>query len=225
MSDETFWKATRPDGTDFYTGTIDYAAACESGQPVTIPEVDNPSCCTGTVLHASTVPTETLIGGSWPCRLFEVTGTPVAEEEHKRGFFSLTVVREADAHLALGPQGEHVAALTKRAKRLDHHESASLQAAWGPAVDAARDAAVDAARDAAGVAARVAAVAAARDAVGYAAGAAARDAAVVAVWDAAWDAAGALVVRDLIGQRFTQAAYRTLVGPWEQAIGKVHPND
>ena len=210
MSDETFWKATRPDGTDFYTGTIDYAAACESGQPVTIPEVDNPSCCTGTVLHASTVPTETLIGGSWPCRLFEVTGTPVAEERHKRGFFSLTVVREVDAHLALGPQGEHVAALIERAGSLSRQESSALAAAWDAALDAARGAAGDAAWDAAG------------DAAWNAARGAARGAAL----DAAWEATGALAARDLIGQHgFTQAAYRTLVGPWEQAIGKVHPND
>lgn len=130
---ETFWKATRPDGTDFYSGTIDYAAALTSGQPVTVPEVGDPSCCTGTVLHASTVPTETLTGGSWPCRLFEVVGTPVAEEWHKRGFFSLTVVREVDAHLALGPQGEHVAALIDRAERLDHQEASDLRSAVGAA--------------------------------------------------------------------------------------------
>ena len=27
-----FWKATRQDGLDFYTGTVDYAAALESGE-------------------------------------------------------------------------------------------------------------------------------------------------------------------------------------------------
>ena len=203
---ETFWKATRPDGTDFFSGTIDYAAALETGEPVTVPEVDDPRCCTGTVLHASTVPTETLIGGSWPCRLFEVTGTPVAEEWHKRGFFSLTVVREVDGHLALGPQGEYVAAVIDQAGRLDRQEAESLHAAWDAARAAARDAAWDSARDAAR--------------------SAARDAARAAAGAAAWDAARALIVRDLIGQHdFTQAAYRTLVGPWRTIVGSIHPDD
>ncbi|MCT1689890.1 hypothetical protein M3B11_02765 [Brevibacterium sp. p3-SID960] len=190
MSDQTFWKATRPDGTDFYSGTIDYAAALTSGQPVTIHEADDPRCCTGTVLHASTAPTETLIGGSWPCRLFEVTGTPVAKEGRKRGFFSLTVIREVDAHLAFGPQGERVAALIDHAGRLDRREAESL---WS-ARDAAR--------------------AAARGAARYAAG------------DAAWAAAGALVMRDLIGQRnFTQEHYDLLTRPWRTVIGPIHPDD
>jgi hypothetical protein len=32
-----YYKATRPDGTDFRTGTVDYAAALASGEPVTHP--------------------------------------------------------------------------------------------------------------------------------------------------------------------------------------------
>ena len=35
----TYWKATRPDGTDFHTGTVDYATALASGEPVTAPVV------------------------------------------------------------------------------------------------------------------------------------------------------------------------------------------
>jgi hypothetical protein len=30
----TYYKATRPDGTDFRTGTIDYAAALASGEVI-----------------------------------------------------------------------------------------------------------------------------------------------------------------------------------------------
>lgn len=207
---ETFWKATRPDGTDFYSGTVDYAAALTSGQPVAVPEVDDPRCCTGAVLHASTVPAETLIGGSWPCRLFEVTGTPVAEEGHKRGFFALNVVREVVAHLALGPQGEHVAALIERAGHLGHQDIKALRAARGAAWDTAMDTAVDAAR--------VAAV----DAAGGAAGDAAGDAARFV----AWGAARGLVVRDLIGQhKFTQKHYDVLTRPWRTIIGPIHPDD
>lgn len=220
----TYFKAVRPDGTDFRTGTIDYAAALGS-EPVTLPEVPDPECCTSTVLHASTVPTETLVGGYWPCRLFEVTGTPVAEDGHKRGFFSLTVVREVAAHQALGPQGEQVAALIDRAGKLTVGETEKLAAAR----DAARDApwydTLHAACVAAQAAARDAARAAAWDAARVAAWAAARvaawDATRVAAWDAARGAALALVVRDLI----TKEQYSLLTGPWAQVIGPAHPDD
>lgn len=200
----TYFKAVRPDGTDFYTGTIDYAAAL-GGEPVTLPVVPDPECCTSNVLHASTVPAETLVGGSWPCRLFEVTGTPVAEEGHKRGFFSLAVVREIDAHQALGPHGEQVAAMIDRAGKLTVGEAEKLAAAQYAARPAAQYAAWYAARDAA------------QHAAWYAARAAARDAA----WCAARDAALALVVRDLISKEH----YDLLTGPWAQVIGPAHPDD
>lgn len=208
----TYFKAVRPDGTDFRTGTIDYAAAL-GGEPVTLPVVPDPECCTSNVLHASTVPAETLVGGAWPCRLFEVTGTPVAEEGNKRGFFSLTVVREADAHQALGPQGEQAAALIDRAGKLTVGEAKKLDAAWYAALDAARygawGAALDASLDAAVDSARVAAWVAARDA------------ALDVAWDGARDAALALVVRDLISKEH----YDLLTGPWAQVIGPAHPDD
>lgn len=208
----TYFKAVRPDGTDFYTGTIDYAAAL-GGEPVTLPVVPDPECCTSNVLHASTVPAETLVGGSWPCRLFEVTGTPVADEGHKRGFFSLTVAREVDAHQALGPHGEQVAALIDRAGKLTAGEGEKLDAAW----DAARDATRYAAWDGARVAVLNAALASSR----IAARVAARVAALVAAQDGARDAALALVVRDLISKEH----YDLLTGPWAQVIGPAHPDD
>ena len=62
-----------------------------------------------------------------------------------------------------------------------------------------------------------------------AARAAARDAAWDAAWaaarDAARDAARALVVRDQVGDTFTQAHYDTLTRPWATVIGPVHPDD
>lgn len=146
---KTYYKATRPDGTDFYSGTVDYAAAV--GGRVTCPtgKIRNKyACCTPDVLHASDVPTETLIagsGGSWPCRLFEVTGRPVAEAGHKYGFRSLRVLREVEAWQALGPQGREVAALVERARRLTPGEAERLAAAWDAAWDAAGTAAWDAA--------------------------------------------------------------------------------
>ena len=216
----TYFKAVRPDGTDFRTGTIDYAAAL-GGEPVTLPVVPDPECCTSNVLHASTVPAETLLGGSWPCRLFEVTGTPVAEEGQKRGFFSLVVVREVDAHQALGPQGEQVAALIGRVGKLTVGEAEKLVATREAALDSAREAALASAREAAWDAARVAAM--------VAAWAAARGAAMAAAWEpareasrgAAWVAALALVVRDLISKE----QYNLLTGPWAQVIGPAHPDD
>ena len=56
-----------------------------------------------------------------------------------------------------------------------------------------------------------------------------RDAVRNAVWDAArgavGDAAWALLVRDLIGDTFTQAHYDTLTKPWRTTIGPIHPDD
>jgi hypothetical protein len=213
----TYYKATRPDGTDFRTGTVLY----EVGGTVSITGPARyrwPECCTNTVLHASTVPGQTLVGGPWPCRLFEVTGEPVAEDEDKRGFRDLTVVAELEAWRALGPQGRHVAAFIDQAEAVT---TTDWDTARGISWDAAFYAAWDAARDAA------AARAATRDAAQVAAWDAARGAAAAPV--AAWHAARvavALVVRDLIGTSgFTQDHYDTLTRPWRTTIGPVHPDD
>jgi len=50
---------------------------------------------------------------------------------------------------------------------------------------------------------------------------AARDAASAAARDGTW----ALSVRDLIGDKFTQAHYHRPTGPWRTVIGPVHPDD
>ena len=203
-----YYKATRPDGTDFYSGTILY----EVGKTVRPKKHSSPSICGPGVLHAADVPAMTLVGGSWPCRLFEVAGKPFvgfdAEHPHKAGFKQLRVVREVDAHLALGPNGVEVARLIESCRSITPEQAKNLRAAW----DAARAAAWDAARAAARDAARDAAWAAARAAAGAAAGAAARDAVRAAVRDAA----RALVVRDLI----TPEQFDTLTGPWVSVMGR-----
>ena len=51
------------------------------------------------------------------------------------------------------------------------------------------------------------------------------DAARAAARDAAREAARALVVRDQVGDTFTQAHYDTLTRPWATVIGPVHPDD
>ena len=205
----TYYKAIRPDGTDFYTGTVQWAPV-QGGIPAEGIVVTHPTSTTWefghkTHLCASTSPTD-CTGFTWPCRLLEVE--PVSEvHEHegcKVSALSWRVLRELPAMQALGPQGAAVAALIDELRRLDAEALARL----ADARDAARDAARYAARDAVWDAARDAAWDAAR----YAAWCAARDAARDAVWDAArdavWDAAGALVAWDLIdpAQRTTFTA-------------------
>ena len=220
----TLWKATRPDGTDFYTGEVDYGAALASGEP--LPELSGGEFPGGGWYHASTVPTE-CVGMTWPCRLFHVESVGDIHTDsahpHKVGCRTLRVLAEVDAHVALGPQGPQVAALIDRAGALTADEARHL--------DAARYAAWYAAR----AAARAAAWAAAWDAARAAAWAAAGDAAWDAAWDtaraAAWDtaraAARALVVRDLTGHHpgWNQGEYDLLTGPWRSAIGPIHPDD
>lgn len=206
----TWWKATQPDGTDFYTGTVDYAGALASGEPTPALSGSGPFPGPGWY-HLATVPTE-CVGMLWPCRLFEVdpVGDQVVDSEHphKIGCAAVRVVREVDGHVALGPQGAEVAALIARLKALTGDEVGQLGAAWL----AARDSLWYAAWDAAWLAAWLAA----RDAAWHAARVAARVAARSAARDAAWGAAGALVSRDLIGESpgWDQGAYDLLTRPW-----------
>ena len=147
---ETYWKAVREDGTDFYTGTVQWAP--ESGDiPAEGLVVTHPTSTVwgerhATHLCASTSPTD-CTGFKWPCRLLEME--PVAEvHEHagsKVSALSWRVVRELPAMQALGPQGAAVAALIDGLRRLDAEALARLADAW----DAARDAVRGAVRDAA----------------------------------------------------------------------------
>jgi hypothetical protein len=233
MATLTFYKATRPDGTSFYDGTTKW----QVGRIVRHPAPDlSLGLCSAGVLHISDAPGETLVGGSWPCRLFKVEprGDMIGPEEHRYGCTEVKVVHKLPAWQALGPNGEAVATLIERcrtltydeARQLDAARSAAWSAAWyaagaaawyaaeaaawdaagGAAWAAAWDAARSAARSAAGDAAR----SAARSAAWYAAGDAARAAARVAAGYAAGDAARALMVKDLI----TPEQFDLLHGPW-----------
>ena len=204
MSEKTrvrYYKATRPDGTDFRTGEIDYGAALKSGETIEHPEKfvrNEPS----TYFSVSTSPAD-CTGMRWPCRLFRIEPVGRAwrndEMPNKRCCSRLRVVEELPAHEALGPQGEEVAALIERCGTLTVDELerlavawvAARAAAWSAAWSAARSAARDAARGAARSAARSAARAAAWDAAWSAARSAARAAAWDAAWSAAWSAARA----------------------------------
>ena len=115
-----FYKSTRPDGRDFYTGTVDYAAALTSGEPIIAPPCDNHDFPGPKWLHLATVPTQ-CVGMSWPCRLFEVEPADDLGEDRPRGAYkvgatSVRVLREIEAHRVFGPQGERVVALIERCR-------------------------------------------------------------------------------------------------------------
>ena len=191
MTEETYYKAVRPDGTDFYSGRVLWDRVGE------IVEHPDPGSTGGEdakgYLSVSTSPTD-CTGMRWPCRLFEVEpvrGNPVWEPTpslpSKRASHAWRVVRELPAHEALGPRGAEVVAFLDLLPTLTTTQ-------WDAARDAAWSADRIAAWEAAGDAAWIAAWDAAWDA--------ARDAAWTATWeaarDAAWVAARALLVRDLI---------------------------
>jgi hypothetical protein len=191
-----FYKAVRPDGTDFRTGTVDYL----TGDVVTCPGGRQGEYHASYYLSMSTEPAD-CTGMRWPCRLLLVepvgpTWQPDLEGmPNKVACLSLRVMEELPAHMALGPQGEKVAALIDRAGRLTDAEVRGLDAARNAARGAAWDAAWDAARDAAWCAAW--------------------DAAWDAAWCAARDAARALVAADL----FSEEDFQRLAGPWISIIG------
>jgi hypothetical protein len=202
----TFYKATRPDGTSFHDGVTKWQVGRIVRHPA--PNLASGLCSAG-VLHFSDAPGETLVGGSWPCRLFEVEprGEMIGPDEHKYGTTALKVVVELPAWQALGPNGEEVAALIERCKTLTGEEIRRLYAALYAAQYAARYSAWDAARNAA------------RNAAWDAARNAAWDAAWDVAWNVAWyaarNAAWALLVKDLI----TPEQFEMLYGPWRWAVG------
>ena len=196
---ETYYKAVRPDGTDFYSQSILWDRV---GEIVRHP---NPGNLRGSdaegYLSVSVSPAD-CTGMEWPCRLFvvePVEGAPVWKPTpslpSKRASHAWRVVRELPAHEALGPNGAEVVAFLKL-----------LPTLTGPQLDAAGVAARDAAWNAAW--------GAARDAAWNAAGNAAWNAAWNAAGVAAWGTVGALMVRDLI----TTEQFDALTAPM-RAVG------
>ena len=120
---------------------------------------------------------------------------------------------ELPAHELFGPQGEHVAALIERARRLTLDEVRTLIPVWDAEVDDfTLGTAFAIARDAAKATARAAwdaALAEARYAVPDAALRATRD------------AVGTLAVRDSI----PTGVYETLTRAWRTVVGPIHPDD
>lgn len=227
---ETYWKAVRPDGTDFWTGTVRWLPKTPLKRPHTVRHPSS-TCAVredhSTSLAVSTDPTN-LPGALWPMRLCRVEQVEdiIITDAYERQSVAWRVVEEVDPSIRFGPQGPHVAALIARAREITGDEVEKFNAARESARDAVRESARDAASKAAGVDGRESAWIAASESAWVAASKAARVTASDAVWGAVWDAARALVVRDLIGQHgFTQAHYDTFTLPWRTVIGPIHPDD
>ena len=151
-----YYKATRPDGRDFHSGTIDYAAALASGDVIRHPVKRKVRNDAGTYLSVSIAAAD-CTGFRWPCRLFRVEVEPVGRVTtadglpNKRCVSALRVVEELPAWQALGPNGEAVVAFIERLRTLTPAEvprldaRAAARAAWDAAGAAAWDAAVAAA--------------------------------------------------------------------------------
>ena len=203
-----YWKAVRPDGTDFFSGQVRWLPPV--GEP--LPEggliVRHPTATTSSFgddaadyLSVSTEPAN-CTGMLWPCRLARLEAVDAAvwtpdaiALPSKRAAVVWLVTAEVDAWQALGPQGREVAAIIDRVRMLTTDERRQLGAAWGAAWGAARDAAWSAARDAT----RNAAWNAARE------------------WNSAWGAALATLVRDII----TPKQHDLLMAPWRTVIGDI----
>ncbi|AOT24626.1 hypothetical protein G4_37 [Propionibacterium phage G4] len=210
-----FFKAARPDGTDFHSGTVRWLPA--DGAP--IPEggwiVEHPhpgqvgSWDAAGYLSAASVETD-CTGFLWPARLLLVEPaatmwTPCPDSfPHERDSIRWRVVKELPAWRLFGPQGGQVASLIEQTAHLTSTQIEDMTAARGTAWGART-----AAWGAAWVAAQDAARGAALDAAWYAAQDAARDAAL--------DALLGWLVKDLISVE----DFRTLTGPWEQVMGRV----
>lgn len=242
-----YWKAVRPDGTDFYSGTVQWIP--EDGVPegghVVAHRDDGERLIPGdpsTHLSVATIPTN-CTGMKWPCRLLRVVpdGREVLRDPdlpHKRCSARWRVIEEVDAHLALGPQGAEVAALVERAYRLTSDEVAGLAApritAWTVAREVARIVARIVARDgavaratarttawdAAGGGARIAATAAAR----HAARRAAQDAVLTTYWrfakkDAPGGAAADAALATLSRDLISTENHDLLMAPWREVVG------
>ena len=195
----TYYKAVRPDGTDFRTGTVRWLPPVGDPMPGGGMVVTHPTSRKRTdggadgYLSVATVATE-CTGMRWPCRLALVEAadaavwTPNATAlPDKRAAVIWLVTAEVDAWQVLGPQGREVAAIIDRVRMLTTDELRQLTAAWFAAWDATRDATWDAARSAA----------------------------QSATQGAARDAALATLVRDLI----TPKQYDLLMAPWRTVIG------
>ena len=129
----TYYKAVRPDGTDFHSGTVQWATPGRGRtRPRTVkhPTAKQVGGDASGYLSVSTVPTD-CTGMQWPCRLLtvepveghEVTIPNPDDMPHKRASVAWRVTGEVDAHAALGPQSAQIATLIRRAATITEDEA------------------------------------------------------------------------------------------------------
>ena len=88
------YKLTRPDGFDFYSGTINYREAVGAIIRVTDYE-PSPEVICGKGLHASRNPNDCFIGAKIPCTAFRVKGIqPIARDKNKTRYQALKIIEE-----------------------------------------------------------------------------------------------------------------------------------
>jgi hypothetical protein len=167
-----YYKATRMNGRDFKTDTVDYGAALVSGEIVSHPRA---KCsgknmrmvrnCPDTYLSVSITPAD-CTAFQWPCRLFRVEPVgkvigspkyPLIASRDKRAVQALRVVEELPSWMAFGPNGEAVVAFIERFATTTDDEQDRLASnrkipapcdiAWGKAMSGRRYAAAIAARE------------------------------------------------------------------------------
>jgi len=214
------YKATRPDGTDFNTGTVDYASKAGKRLLVKHPNPVSGSSEASYYLSLSTVATD-CTGFRWPCRLFEVepsgpSWTPRSGSlPNKRAATKVRVIRELPAWQVFGPNGEAIVKIIDAFEKLTSVQRAALRDAYY-----ARSYDFDRAWSVAyrvGLSGRVG-LEAALNALGVLLGG-------WVVGDAACGSALAVLLRDQIGDEFTQAHYNALTMPWAKVMGEAHPAD
>jgi len=88
------YKLTRPDGFDFYSGTINYRE--NIGKIIRVKDFDPKKVgpC-GKGLHASKKPLNCFVGAKIPCAAFKVKGIqPIAKDEKKTRYQALKILEE-----------------------------------------------------------------------------------------------------------------------------------
>ena len=224
LAPRVFYKAVRPNGKDFHTGTVDYGKAAKSkSKTITHPAARSGSTSADKYFSVATVATD-CTGFSWPARLFEVEAigepwTPHAGNmPNKRAVSGMKILRELPAWQVFGPEGELIVAIITRFNALTDAERVALRTEYMKTYDTfwATESAVasDGRADRAGLGA--ARYAFDVQLVGW-------------VGDcAACGAALAVLIRPHIGtgkDQFSQSEYDTLARAWRKIIGPIHPAD
>jgi hypothetical protein len=218
-----YYKAVRPDGKDFATGTIDYASALGTDQAVKHPAPQRKSDYAWNYLSISTSAGD-CTGFVWDeklgARLFEVKPVGVPWTPHpgnmpnKRAVTGVRILRELPNHMLFGPQGEAIVDILGAFRKLTSAQRSNLYlsrpsdwySAWSVVYDGrASQAGLEAAR--------------------YALYDRLSDFGGVDV--ASCGAALAVLLRHTIGKDgFTQAHYEALTKPWVVVTGqKAHSED